>query len=322
MDLSIVTTVYKSQDYLNDFYHRISKSAQEIGINYEVVFIDDGSPDNSANIIKKLALKDSKVRLIELSRNFGHHPAILTGLSQARGNLVFLIDCDLEEPPELLGAFKKKLDESRCDVVYGVQEQRKGNFFEKMFGKIFYKIINAVSEVKVPEDLLTARLMTREYIDALLLFSERVVFLGGIWSAVGFNQVPYTVRKGSRGISSYSLSKKIKLAVDSITSFSEKPLMYVFNLGTAISGLSFFYLAYIVFERLVFHTAVRGWSSVIASIWLFGGLTLASIGIVGMYVARIFVETKSRPRSIVKNARESSINSDEKNFEKELSTHE
>jgi putative glycosyltransferase len=301
MLISVLTTMYCSEDYVLEFYKRIKKTIEKIRVDAEIIFVDDGYPDKSVSIVKKIMRLDSKVKLIELSKNFGHHQAILTGLAYVHGDMVFLIDCDLEEPPELLIEFYDKIKKYKCDVVYGVQNERKGGLIERLSGSLFYNLMNKLSAVDIPRNLVTARLMTNRYVKSLLQYDEKVIFLGGIFSAVGYEQIPVIIHKRDKGVSSYSISKKIKLAIDSMTSFSEKPLLYVFNLGFFISIFSSIYIASIVMQRLFFHISLHGWASIVGSIWLFGGLTLASIGLVGMYVARIFLETKNRPRAIVKN---------------------
>ena len=176
MKLSIVTTLYKSSPYIDEFYARISKEAQKITDDYEIIFVDDGSPDDSLQKAVALYEKDSKVKVIELSRNFGHHKAIMTGLSHAKGEFVFLIDSDLEEEPELLGKFWEELHkEKELDVVFGVQESRKGGWFEKWSGEMFYKVFNYFSGVKIPKNFLTVRLMKQNYVKNLTSFQEKEI---------------------------------------------------------------------------------------------------------------------------------------------------
>lgn len=301
MMLSIVTTVYNSSEYLTEFYQRVVDSSSKITDDFEIVFVNDGSPDDSIDIIKRLVSSDVRVKLIDLSRNYGHHPAMMVGLSFAKGEKVFLIDCDLEEPPELLSQFNQLMTENHVDVVYGIQATRKGKFFERISGAIFYTVINFMSTIKVPNNVLTVRLMTRKFVRELDGFQEKVVFAHGILASLGFAQLAFPVVKLDKGSTSYSLGKKLKLASDSITSFSSKPLRYVFGLGLITSLVSISYFIFIVFKALFLHSSVEGWASVIASIWLFGGLSLLSIGIVGAYTGRIFTEVKARPRVIVKD---------------------
>jgi putative glycosyltransferase len=155
MKLSIVTTLYKSSPYVDEFYERISKEAQKITDNYEIIFVDDGSPDDSLQKCITLHQQDQKVTVVELSRNFGHHKAIMTGLSHAQGDFVFLIDVDLEEEPELLGKFWQELQNGAdLDLIFGVQERRKGGWFERVSGYLYFKLLNHLSNVKIPENFL------------------------------------------------------------------------------------------------------------------------------------------------------------------------
>ena len=177
MKLSIVTTIYKSSDCIEEFYSKITKEANKISKNYEIIFVDDGSPDESLNKIVRLGEKDYHVKIIELSRNFGHHKAMITGLNHANGDYVFLIDSDLEEDPELLCKFWEELgaSEQNYDMVYGVQKNRKGDLFERASGWLFYKIFNFLSEIKIPKNFLTVRLMKQNYVKNLINFKEKPI---------------------------------------------------------------------------------------------------------------------------------------------------
>ncbi|WP_200888950.1 glycosyltransferase family 2 protein [Aphanizomenon flos-aquae] len=176
MYLSIVTTLYYSAPYIPEFYQRVSTEAQKLTDDYEIVFVNDGSPDDSLDIAVKLHQEDRRIRVIDLSRNFGHHKAIMTGLSYARGKLIFLLDSDLEEEPELLSLFHEHYQSSDVDVVYGVQKVRKGNIFEKITGEIFYKFFNLISSYPVPANLITARLMSQRYVKALVDHKDKEIF--------------------------------------------------------------------------------------------------------------------------------------------------
>jgi len=167
MELSIVTTMYHSAPYIEEFYERVSKAAKKITGDYEIIFVNDGSPDNALDIAVALHEKDSRVIVVDLSRNFGHHRAMMTGLGYARGEKVFLIDCDLEEEPELLATFHEKFTKDGCDVVYGVQKTRKGGAFERITGNLFYTVFNRLSGIRMPHNLVTARLMSGRYVKSL-----------------------------------------------------------------------------------------------------------------------------------------------------------
>lgn len=308
MYLSIVTTLYYSAPYINEFYQRISIESQKLTDDYEIIFVNDGSPDDSLDIAVKLHQEDERVRVIDLSRNFGHHKAIMTGLSYARGKLIFLLDSDLEEEPELLSLFHEHYQSSDVDVVYGVQKVRKGSIFEKIAGEIFYKLFNMISSYPVPPNLITARLMSQRYVTSLVDHKDKEIFLAGLWAITGFKQVPLVVKKYSKGESTYNFFRKLSIAINSITSFSNKPLIFVFYLGALISLISAIAVIALIIRRIFFNVLLSGWPSLIVSVWFLGGLTIFSLGIIGIYVAKIFSETKQRPYTIVRNIYESSKN--------------
>ena len=182
MKLSIVATLYQSAPHIIEFHQRASIAASQlVGEDYEIVLVNDGSPDNSLNLAVQLTESDGHVVVVDLSRNFGHHKAMMTGLMNSKGERIFLIDSDLEEEPEFLSAFADRMQSERCDVVYGIQQQRKGNWFERLSGRLFYRLFNSLAGLALPENLVTARLMTRRYVDALLLHKERELMLAGIW---------------------------------------------------------------------------------------------------------------------------------------------
>ncbi len=301
MKLSIVATLYHSSSYVDEFYERITKEVLQITDDYEIIFVDDGSPDDSLQKCISLHNKDKKVKVIELSRNFGHHKAIMTGLSHAKGDFVFLIDVDLEEEPELLGKFWNELQGSEdIDVIYGVQENRKGGWFERWSGGLFWNIINFLSTTKIPHNMITARLMTNQYNKELLRYKESELFIGGIWADAGFNQREIKVYKSSSSTTTYTTRKKISLLVNSITSFSSKPLVYIFNIGLVTTFISFLFILKLVFDKVFFDIAFEGWTSLIVSVWFFGGLIILLLGIIGIYLSKIFIEVKNRPYSIVR----------------------
>ncbi len=178
--------MYHSGKYLQEFYNRTISIINELKLSYEIIFVDDGSPDNSLLLALKLQESDQNIKIIELSRNFGHQRAIMTGLKHTSGDFIFLIDCDLEEKPELLREFWKRMTAENSDVVYGVQIKRKGNWFERLSGRIFYKIMSGLSNVGYPADTLTARVMSRKYIDSILRYEEKELDLWGIFALAGF----------------------------------------------------------------------------------------------------------------------------------------
>jgi len=296
MKLSIVTTLYKSSIYINEFYERITKEAEKITENYEIIFVDDGSPDDSLKKCIAVHEKDKKVKVIELSRNFGHHKAIMTGLSHAQGEFVFLIDVDLEEEPELLGEFWNELQNNEdIDVVFGVQESRKGGWFERWSGGLFWNLFNKLAHITISENPLTIRLMNKDYVSSLVKFKEKELFLAGVFELVGFNQVSFPIEKKSKQSTTYNLLQKIKLLNNAVVSFSSFPLYLSFYLGVILSLFSLLYGVYLILNKIIFDTIASGWTSLMVSIWFLSGVILLSVGILGLYISKIFTEVKNRP---------------------------
>ncbi|MEO5328897.1 MAG: glycosyltransferase family 2 protein [Magnetococcus sp. THC-1_WYH] len=301
MNLSIVATLYQSASYIDEFHQRASAVARQlVGDDYEIVLVNDGSPDNSLDLAINLTEEDAHVVVVDLSRNFGHHKAMMTGLANATGERVFLIDSDLEEEPEWLVGFADQMLADPCDVVYGVQEQRKGSWFERWSGQWFYRFFKALTGLALPENVVTARLMSRRYVEGLLLHEEREVFMAGLWHITGFVQRPQAVKKHSTSETTYTLRRKMSLLVNAVTSFSNAPLVSIFYIGVSISLFALFYIAYLFTHWLLLARPLSGWTSVMASIWLLGGMVISFIGVVGIYLSKIFSETKRRPYTIVR----------------------
>lgn len=301
MKLSVVATLYRSVPYIEEFHRRAAAAARQlVGDDYEIILVNDGSPDNSLEVAVEISQSDPHVIVVDLSRNFGHHKAMMTGLEHARGDRIFLIDSDLEEEPEYLAEFVERMDRASVDVVYGVQLRRKGGWFERLSGSLFYNLFDALTGTSLPRNVVTARLMTRRYVSALLLHREREVFLAGLWSITGFDQDSVQVKKHHESESTYTLKKKMSILVNSVTSFSNAPLVWIFYLGSGISSISILYIAYLLFNWAFLAAPVDGWTSVIASIWLLGGLIISFIGVLGIYLSKIFSETKQRPYTIVR----------------------
>jgi putative glycosyltransferase len=301
MKLSIVTTLYQSADYVEEFHRRASAvAAHHAADSYELVFVNDGSPDDSLERAVALSRADPHVVVVDLSRNFGHHKAMMTGLAYARGERVYLLDSDLEEEPEWFDAFLARLEDEGCDVVYGVQRNRKGGRFERWSGRMFYRLMNAIIGFEMPTDMVTARLMTRRYVDALLRHEERELDIGGLWVITGFAQRACIVDKHHTSATTYSLRRRVALLIDSVTSFSSVPLVATFYIGVAIFVVAALFAAGIVVQWALLDRPVSGWASLIVSIWMIGAMIISFIGILGIYLAKMFVEVKRRPYTIVR----------------------
>lgn len=299
--ITIVTTLYYSESFVDSFYNRIKQSVEKITHEYEIIFVNDGSPDHSKNKVLQLNQRNSRIILIDLSRNFGHHQAILTGLQFSAGDYVFLIDSDLEEDPELLELFwSEMLKNDEADVIFGRQIKRKGGFFEMITGSIFYRILNSLTKVKYPSNTLTARLMKRNYVDAVLTFREKALDVWSIFALVGFNQISVPVVKKSKGTTTYTFGKKLSMGIEIITSLSHRPLYVIFFIGALWLCLSSINILLILVNKWIYKTETEGWASIMASIWLIGGVIIFLLGLIGIYLSKVFLETKNRPTTIVR----------------------
>lgn len=299
--ISVVATLYRSSPYINEFYQRVCAVMTQIQcLDFEIVFVNDGSPDDSLAVATVLAKADSRITIVDLSRNFGHHKAIMTGLSYAQGSLIYLLDSDLEEEPEWLPDFLHILHQQNADVVYGVQQTRKGKLSERLFGSLFYKLMDIVSRSDYPRDVVTARLMTRRYVNALLQHSEREVFFVNIFHITGFVQIAQYVKKHSSSPTSYTLQKKLTHVLNAVTSY-ETPLIGIFYGGLLVIFLAFLYIVYLITTYVLFGNFLIGWTSLVVSIWCVGGVIITILGLIGMYLSRIYIEIKQRPRTIIRD---------------------
>ena len=301
--ISIVATMYRSRPFLERFLAECLQALAELQCtDFEIVLVNDGSPDDSLAYAIDRRKDIPSLVVVDLSRNFGHHYAMQAGLRHALGDVVFLIDCDLEVSPLTLPEFKRKLDSSGSDMVYGFQEARKGGFFEKASGGFFYKAFNWLSDIKIPENIATERIMTRRYVTALLQLGDRNLFLGGMMSWTGFQQLGLPLQKKQRdGKSTYTLLRRINLMVNAVSSFSAQPLVWVFNIGLSITTLSFLFVCYLLLRKIIFDDALLGFTSMVAMITLSLGIMTTGLGIIGIYLGKVFTQVQNRPTYIVKD---------------------
>lgn len=305
--------MYRSAPFLEEFYTRAAQAAMAVSPSYEFVLVNDGSPDDSLAVALRLRARDPRVRIVDLSRNFGHHKALMTGLERSRGELVFLIDCDLEERPELLIDFHDAMRRTGADVIYGVQSARRGSALERLTGAIFFQIFNRLLAERIPANVVTARLMTRRYVRALVQHRDREVCLAGLWVITGFDQRPHEIVKGTRsGAPSYTIRRRVSVLVNAVTSFSNRPLIYIFYIGIAVMVLSAGQAGWLVYRSLTHGIGVPGYASLMVSMWFLGGLTIFCIGIIGIYLAKVFTESKERPYTIVREEYDSRAPDDER----------
>ena len=302
MKVSVVTPLYRSAPYVGDFHRRSVEAVKAMGADsYEIIFVNDAGPDDSLEQAKRVADLDPNVVVVELARNFGQHAATLAGLTRASGDLIYIVDSDLEEEPEWMVPFFEAMKVGDHDVVFGVSQTVKGGYIYGLSRWIFYQTLNLFSTVKFPENVCTARLMKRRYVEALLEFGERELFMAGIWHMTGFNQFAIKVAKLDSSPTTYSLGRLISNFINAVTAFSARPLIMISVAGIGLSALAFLYVAMIVARKLLYNVSVAGWSSVMAAVLVIGGLSLFFNGVMAIYIAKIFIEVKQRPRSIVKD---------------------
>lgn len=307
MLVSIVTTMYRSAAYVGEFHARAEAVARQLGFEPEFVYVNDGSPDEALQKALELRQQHRNVRVIDLSRNFGHHAAMMIGLAHATGDRIFLIDCDLEEAPELLKPFVAEMDTTGADVVFGVQAQRRGTWLDRLLARAYYQVHNWLCDEHVPENLMTVRLMSRRYVDGLLSHREVNFTIAGLWARTGFVQIPVKVQKGHRrddAESTYTLVHKLALLVRTVTSFSARPLYVIFILGMIISGLAALAALGLIVARIFVIGMAAGWPSLVISVWLMGGLIIFCQGIIGIYLAQIYLEVKRRPIAVIRQVYE------------------
>jgi putative glycosyltransferase len=275
-------------------------AGQAITHDIELLMVNDGSPDNSLDLALALQQTDPRVVVIDLARNFGHHKAMMTGLAHATGDLVFLIDSDLEEQPEDLSRFYQRLTEGDCDVVYGIQKIRRGGLVEKLTGTFFFKLLDALGDRPVPRNLVTSRLMTRDYVRALVSHRDREFVISDLWQVTGFHQQAIVVKKLSLSPSTYSYRQRVEMAIKHVTTTSTKLLYLILYAGLSIFGLSVSVILYFLGRYFTSGVGVSGFTSQIISIWFLGGLITLILGILGIYIANIMAEAKRRPYTIVR----------------------
>jgi polyisoprenyl-phosphate glycosyltransferase len=297
MDLSVVIPIYNEQENIQLLYSRLTAVLNPMKISYELLFINDGSKDNSLPLIEKLAAEDASVKYIDFSRNFGHQIAVTAGLDHVKGNRVAIIDADLQDPPELLVEMYKKMDDN-FQVVYARRRSRNGESFLKKFtAKIFYRTLSSITSIDIPLDTGDFRIIDRKVVEVLKQMPEQQKFLRGQISWIGFNQtyVEYDRVERHGGESGYTYKKMFRFALDGITSFSNLPLKLASVSGFVVSGLAFVIMLYTLYIRLFQNDYVQGWTSLMLSVMFIGGIQLICVGIIGEYISRISTNIRNRP---------------------------
>ncbi|MFT4543605.1 MAG: glycosyltransferase involved in cell wall biosynthesis [Bacteroidia bacterium] len=303
LTLSVVIPVYNEADNIRPLFERLVTVLKGLNLSKtELVFVNDGSTDNTISLVKELTSEDVEVRYVDLSRNFGHQIAVTAGLDLCIGDLVVIIDADLQDPPEVIAEMVAKA-QSGYDVVYARRIKRKGeSFLKKATAKLFYRLLSSITSVDIPIDTGDFRIISRRVVEALKLMPEREKFLRGQIAWIGFDQtfVEYERDERVAGSTGYTWRKMLRFALDGITSFSNFPLKMATFSGFVMSCISFLLMLYALYSRFILKVYEPGWTSLMLSILFIGGIQLLSIGIIGEYVGRISNNVKQRPMYLVK----------------------
>lgn len=300
--LSVVIPCFNESEVIAETARRLLAQADALTeVGTELIFVDDGSRDDTCSQLKALAAGDARIKLLSFARNFGHQIAVTAGIEAAAGDAVVLIDADLQDPPELIPRMLALWREGN-DVVYGTRTEREGeSAFKRGTAKAFYRLLNRLSDIPIPLDTGDFRLMSRRVVDTLRAMPERDRFVRGMVSWVGFRQTALPYRRAERfaGQTKYPLRKMLRFAADGLLSFSTKPLQLAIALGAAASALAFAGIVYALVVRLFTQRWVEGWAGLFIAVLFIGGVQLVTLGILGEYVGRIYHEVKRRPLYVV-----------------------
>lgn len=301
--VTVIVPCYNEQEGLSECHRRLSLALDSLNTWYEIIYVDDGSRDATPTLLERIYTADPNVTVVELSRNFGHQTAVTAGLEIAKGQVVITLDADLQDPPELIPEMINMWRQG-YEVVYGVRESREGETGFKLWtAKMFYRVINALSDVEIPLDTGDFRLLDRKAVDAMNSMPERHRLLRGMCSWIGFRQYGLKYSRAARfaGRTKYPLRKMLSLALDGIASFSTVPLRLFSAVGMIAALFAFLGIVYALFIRLFTHTWVQGWTTLFLGMLFIGGVQLISLGIVGEYVGRIYDEAKRRPLYVTRS---------------------
>ena len=302
--VTLVIPMYYEEKVVEECYKRVKSNLEKLtNYEHEIIFVNDGSKDKTLELLEKIAENDKCVKIVSFSRNFGHQAAVTAGLQYVTGDAIVIMDADLQDPPELIPDMLKLWEEGN-EVIYGKRKSRDGeSAFKLLTAKMFYKTLNALSDVEIPQDTGDFRLVDRKVVDTINKLPEHNKFLRGLFSWVGYKQVPYEYERQERfaGKTKYPLNKMLKLASDGIISFSTKPLKLVGALGIISIIISIAILLYaLISYACKLNQLTAGWTSIMVAITFFAGVQLLSIWIISEYIGRIYEETKQRPQYIIK----------------------
>lgn len=307
---SVVIPIYNEEENITELYRRLTAVMEKLCIDeeytiddYEIIIVDDGSNDHSWQLIKELHKKDKRIKGISFSRNFGHHVAVLAGIDHSRGNYTILMDGDLQDQPEEIPKLIAKAKEG-YDVTQGITFKRHLNPIQNLFSMVFHKLFTKISTVDPKTRIGLFRCLSRPVIESIKKLPERAIFFGGIVSWVGFKTVHVPVNRVTRyaGKSKYNFLKRFALAMNAIISFSERPLIFIFQLGMIVFIFSICMFGYAIIRKVFYNISITGWASLFAAIFFSTGLITLSLSVVGLYISKLFVEIKQRPRYIIRES--------------------
>jgi dolichol-phosphate mannosyltransferase len=300
--LSIVVPCFNEEACLAALHERLTKAAEvAVGDDYEIVLVNDGSRDSTWPMMRQLAADDPHVVAVNLSRNHGHQLALTAGLDLCRGARILIIDADLQDPPELLGAMLECMRSHDADVVYGVRKSRAGETpFKRATAHGFYRLLSRATDVDIPLDAGDFRLVSRRALDALLAMPEQARFIRGMVAWIGFRQVPFAYDRDQRfaGETKYPFSKMLRFALDALTGFSSAPLKLASHAGLALAGLSVLLILYIAYAWIA-GQSIQGWTSLMLVVVILGAVQMFVLALMGEYIGRLYNEAKRRPLYIV-----------------------
>lgn len=301
MDLSLVIPLYNEEFIIDKLYQRLSTSLEKTNCNFEIICVDDGSSDSTLSRLINIHLSDKRLKIIELSRNFGHQAAYTAGLSMAKGKFVAMMDGDLQDPPELIPSMLKLLENDSFDVVFGRRTARNEKFIKKKSILLFHKFFSSISGIKAPTNVGNFSVMNRQALNAFLNLTEKNRYLPGLRHFIGFKQgfVDYERPERTDGEAKMSFNKLFKLAFDAIFSFSDLPLKFAFIFGAIGLLFSMAGSAIVIYKKII-GVAISGWTSSMLSLFFFGSIQLIFLGIIGEYIYRIYKETQNRPIFIIR----------------------
>lgn len=310
-DISVVIPVYLNEPFIKELSSRLTRTLETITKNFEIILVDDNSPDESWTLIKDLAKKDQRIKGIRFARNFGQHKAVTAGIDKCRGQWVVVMDGDLQDRPEEIERLYRKAVSQGCDIVFARRKNRRDHFFKRLSSKVFYLVLNRLADTRIDSRVANYGIYSKKVIDHFKIMREqnRLFLLFIDWLGFDPEYIDVEHEERSSGRTAYTLYKRISLAVNAIISMSNKPLKMAVKIGFFISSIAFLFGIFWIIRYLVSGVPVMGWTSLMVSVWFVGGLIFSLLGILGLYIGRVFDEVKYRPLYVIQEE----VNGEDKN---------